>query len=397
MPENVPPGRGRWSRVARHGGGSGGVILLALVLSGAGCGLPRGPGIAPSEPGCRWADRVDGGTAEVEVEWVVPADDRPVLDLWCSAVGRAAVRPMPLAAVGAEVDSIAIVSWNTHAGGGDVIGLVGDLRAGALTGGAPVRHFVLLLQEVHRAGVEVPARAPVRGVPARVEAHPPSGERLDILETARALGTSLVYVPSMRNGRASPSEEREDRGNAILSTLPLHEPRAIELPFEAQRRVAVVASLRVTRFDDATWQLLVSSTHLDTRSTGGRLLDTFGAGRLRQARALVDAIPAEVPAVIAGDLNTWSLAGLEGTLPFLRSGFPQTPCPQAEPTFTTWWGLRRTLDHIFFRLPAGWSARHERIDDRYGSDHFPLLAWLRIGPPGVPMGDAPGVAVAGCA
>ena len=46
----------------------------------------------------------------------------------------------------------------------------------------------------------------------------------------------------MRNGR--PPQTDEDRGNAILSTEPLADLTAIELPFEQQRRVAVAATLR---------------------------------------------------------------------------------------------------------------------------------------------------------
>ena len=45
----------------------------------------------------------------------------------------------------------------------------------------------------------------------------------------------------MRNGSATTLEEREDRGNAVLSTEPLSDVLAIELPFGKQRRVAVAA------------------------------------------------------------------------------------------------------------------------------------------------------------
>ncbi|MEN3339278.1 MAG: hypothetical protein V7647_2954, partial [Acidobacteriota bacterium] len=57
---------------------------------------------------------------------------------------------------------------------------------------------------------------------------------------AAALGLSLYYVPSMRNGGAAP---HEDRGNAILSSLPLTDLAAYELPFERQRRVALGATI----------------------------------------------------------------------------------------------------------------------------------------------------------
>lgn len=112
--------------------------------------------------------------------------------------------------------------------------LVQDLRAGRLTGGRPVPHFVLLLQEVHRAGPQVPPTES-ESVPRRIAANPPGGARVDIVEAARRLALELFYVPSMANGwESAPAEER---GNAILSSLPLADLAAI--PYEAQRRVAV--------------------------------------------------------------------------------------------------------------------------------------------------------------
>jgi hypothetical protein len=56
-------------------------------------------------------------------------------------------------------------------------------------------------------------------------------------------------VPSARNGPQTIAAEREDKGNAILSTLSLKDLIAIELPFEAGRKVAVATgrSRRRTR------------------------------------------------------------------------------------------------------------------------------------------------------
>ena len=47
----------------------------------------------------------------------------------------------------------------------------------------------------------------------------------------------------MRNG----PELREDRGNAIISTEPLLDPFALELPLARQRRVALGAAVRSRR------------------------------------------------------------------------------------------------------------------------------------------------------
>ena len=65
---------------------------------------------------------------------------------------------------------------------------------------------------------------------------------MDVRDIAERFGLSVAYVPSMRNGPATRLDEREDRGNAILSTEPLIDVKAIELPFGKQRRVAVISA-----------------------------------------------------------------------------------------------------------------------------------------------------------
>jgi hypothetical protein len=34
------------------------------------------------------------------------------------------------------------------------------------------------------------------------------------------------------------------------------------------------------------------------------------------------------------------------------------------------------LDYLFFNLPQDWSASTQRLDDRFGSDHYPVLGTL---------------------
>jgi endonuclease/exonuclease/phosphatase family metal-dependent hydrolase len=352
---------------------------LAVSLLVGGAARSAVPGAPTPESGCEQAHR--GETADTPtIRWVSPEaeGDRAALAAWCSPVGG----PVVLGGEGeggATVDSIAIVSWNVHVGGGDVSRLVEELRAGTLSGGRPVRDFVLLLQEVHRASIDLPPASMGR-VPGRVEEYSPTGERLDVVALARRQRLALFYVPSMRNGRID-GERAEDRGNAILSTLPLSELEAIELPREAQRRVGLAVTVRGRASDGTPWQLRLANAHLDTRSSGTRLWASFGAGRLRQARAVADALPTDLPVVLGGDLNTWSLPFLEDALPALRTRFPQTPAPLGAPTFSSGRLFSRTLDHFFFRLPESWTARYVRLDDRRGSDHYPLLAWVRPATP----------------
>jgi endonuclease/exonuclease/phosphatase (EEP) superfamily protein YafD len=62
----------------------------------------------------------------------------------------------------------------------------------------------------------------------------------------------------------------------------------------------------------------------------------------------------------------------------LREAFPDSPEPVPEITYVHG-NVRRRIDYMFFRLPDGWSAHYERIDRTYGSDHYPLLGWVKIG------------------
>jgi endonuclease/exonuclease/phosphatase (EEP) superfamily protein YafD len=111
------------------------------------------------------------------------------------------------------------------------------------------------------------------------------------------------------------------------------------------------------------------SAHLDSRSRFTRILDSFGRGRARQARALSDALTE--PAVVVGaDLNTWSFERTESAVALLHASFEDTP-PASEPTYHG--RLSRKLDHFLARLPEGWSASVRRAGTPYGSDHYPLI------------------------
>ena len=184
----------------------------------------------------------------------------------------------------------------------------------------------------------------------------------------------MLYAPSMSNGTADGSAE--DRGNAIVSTLPLREPRLIELPFEHQRRVVVAASLEGRRAGGAPWRLELVNVHLDTA------LALFHGGpfeaRRRQTAALLDALetfPAhhadEAAAVIAGDFNTWRGDG-EAAVKLLRTEFPGTPRKMAHrpgrgrSAFT-----RRSITSSF--ADACRAHAVTRLPSRFGSDHYPLL------------------------
>ena len=349
------------------------VFILVSLLA---CSGPRYLAQTDPQPGC--SPLAASSEETPAISWIAAPDsaDRQALDRWCAGVGPEVI--LTRNTESSSVDSLAVISWNTHVGGGDIPGLVRDLRAGKFTDGQPVEHFVLLLQEVYREGAAVP-RNPNARAPRRIAASPPDGKRQDIVAAAKQLELNLYYVPSMANGRSSANITPEDRGNAILSTLPLTDLGAIELPYEIQRRVVVTASVTGRASSDEPWKLRVMSVHLDHRSRNERLLHSLGGGRARQARALVASLDPDQATVLGGDLNTWSLGALEGAIGVLEQHFPAPAGYTLQPTFGTASGLGgMTLDRLMFRLPEPWSAVSRRIDDRYGSDHHPLIGWVRL-------------------
>lgn len=267
--------------------------------------------------------------------------------------------------VSSAADRIVLVSWNTALGGGNASALVADV-----TRAYPGRGIVLLLQEVYRSGVGAAPPAPDRSYGRK---H--GGRTRDIVAIADQLGMNVYYVPSMRNG--SPEESDQDRGNAILSTLPLDDLTAIELPFERQRRVAVAATVRLRDSDGSPRALRLVSAHLDNRVSARRLWFPGGLfARARQARALVDVLRDADAAVLAGDFNSWFGFG-DLSVRETLGAFPDTPLTDGRPTFRS---LLR-LDHVFVRLPDGWRAASRRASGCYGSDHWPLVATIDVGGP----------------
>jgi endonuclease/exonuclease/phosphatase family metal-dependent hydrolase len=301
-----------------------------------------------------------------DVHWLraAPERERRSIDRWCAGVGPPA---RISAGQPAEIftGSFVVVTWNTHAGAGDIDALVADLRSGRLTG-APVTSFVLLLQEAYRAGPEVPSRTDVRWA-AAAGPGAPRGTPIDAVAAAQRLGLSSVYVPSMRNGK--PGVTQSDRGNAILSTLPLADLTAIELPLERQRRVAVGATISLnTRIGPLPIRFV--STHF-TNMVMHHLWLLSESGRLRQARALARTLPAEGPLIIGGDFNAWF-----GFRDAAYRELAQRARPaETEDRRATFGPLR--LDHVLFRLPHGWHSTLRRADQRYGSDHYPLVALVQ--------------------
>jgi endonuclease/exonuclease/phosphatase family metal-dependent hydrolase len=281
---------------------------------------------------------------------------------------------------GAGRQSLVVLSWNVWIGRGRLRELVSRIRNGdfARLGADPGAPLVILLQEAYRSDSSVPPVSAGRVGRLLVTRLSPQE---DIIETARELGLNLRYAPSMRNGTL-----QSDRGNAILSTLPLEDAYAVELPLVLQRRVAVTAII-----DLGGRKLRLASAHLDPRGPPGhRWLGA--AGRARQARHLVASLPQD-PVILGADLNlgrgrseqAWRLLG--------DAGFSFGVPPTSPPWGHTFHALPRlVLDYLLIRDrgAAIQQAQVHRLDEHprdrgarvFGSDHHPLLARIDLRPSG---------------
>ena len=354
----------------------------AIALVTAGCVPPHD--VTPVPPISRSCP--DPAARVPAVRWFFPVveSDNRTMDRWCRTLGPIVLDSTPAADFGslAPGDSLTVAVWNANAGAGDLVEFVrrelGLTCAGTSSArSAAPSHFVLLVQEALRRSDAIPdgPRLGLVAPPASEVRRP--GPRLDAVEVARWCGLSLFYAPQVRNGFAPRDGLREDRGVAILSTLPLTDFALIELPLESARRMVAVASVR--NGDGA--RLRLASVHLITTPPPWRVLVTGNSSRLRQALGLADALRqldaapgSAVSTIAAGDLNTWSVR--EGAIRRLREQFPDSPDPLAEPTRGTF-----PTDHVFFRRapdrPPGTDrivpGSYRRVESTYYSDHHPLI------------------------
>lgn len=346
----------------------------------------------PSEPACRQAISLDAALGrsaaeaiEPRIRWFAPEspDMRRTLGRWCATVAPAVVDTAPsqeFARVRGN-DSLTVISWNAALGGGDMLGFLRDeldLRcdAGTARAGRSFSHFVLLVQEAHRLSERVPVPGPDAPFPIRIDPRKRPGPILEITEVADRCGLAMVYVPLSRNGDRAEGERREDKGNAILASIPLSDLVAIELPLEASRKVAVAATVTLP----AGGQLRVVDVHLDVSASLARILLSGNAWRLEQVNALIDALelaassPGKIrgdgratATLIAGDFNVWSRDN--SALRRLEREFPESP-PRIRQT------TRGAFppDHLFFGAGKGGRVQlvpgsYRRIDDSHYSDH----------------------------
>ena len=297
-------------------------------------------------------------------------DDRLRLEGWRQNVGAPVALDLADSA-GADAGSLVVLSWNVWIGRGRLRQLIARIRKGefARLGADPDLPLLVLLQEAYRSDSSIPP-AP-SGSAGRVLVAQ-LGPQEDVVETAQDLGLNLRYAPSMRNGTL-----RSDRGNAILSSLPLSDAHAIELPLVLQRRVALSAGLTLGRR-----ALRVVSAHLDPRGPPGhRWLGA--AGRELQARYLISSVPDET-VILGADLNLGRGRYERAWRVLTEAGFSFGVPPSIPSWRHTFHALPRlVLDYVLVRdrCEAIRAAKLHRLDEHpqdrgprvFGSDHHPLL------------------------
>lgn len=342
-------------------------LLLSLLVATLLSACQRGSG--SREP---FADHQCGiddtfaGQPKPTVTFVT--DTARALESWRTSAGGPVVDRTARSCDDAPIDSILVVSWNTHLGHAHMRRFVWDLRNGRIVPGQRVKHFVLLVQEAYREGESVPAKLSEPGCAPRM-----GGKGPDIEDVADSLGLALFYVASMRNGCSS--SIRQDRGNAILSTLPLTNLKSVELPLMRQRRVAAMAEISGRATTGQMWNLVVASVHLENRAPGSPR--SWAHGRAKQAEALVKNLPDSVLLAVGGDLNTLSGAD-EPAVRIIGGKFANSPEHQTKNTFLSYVVVRSQLDYLFFRCLGHHRSTYWRANNRYGSDHYPIMGFVRV-------------------
>jgi endonuclease/exonuclease/phosphatase family metal-dependent hydrolase len=335
------------------------VLLVIAIALAVRAGAQSPPSSADSVQSC--VEPIEG----LKWERWRNGDDHTLNDS-CASVGRPVLRS-PVYVGPADIASLRIVSWNINVGAGRAEALIPQLReqAGSTTG------VIVLLEEAFRAGWDVPDSYPRHlKVPHAIRPRRPAP---DVVALAAQSDLWLAYVPSMRNGPATNASEREDRGNAILSTEPLRDVVAIELPFGRQRRVAIAATV-VPRGSRGT-PIRVVVLHFDR----GHAHDTQAAALAARVKAFVD--EKTMPLVVAGDLNSARGIHDEAVAALSDVVHREDACGTGR---TMRWPLRldvfflQRLDFMFSTLDDfGLMRTCETLKETMGSDHVAVVMRLR--------------------
>jgi endonuclease/exonuclease/phosphatase family metal-dependent hydrolase len=189
--------------------------------------------------------------------------------------------------------------------------------------------------------------------------------------TAKLIADELGMHYAWAAPPAPKPTDEEETGVALLSVYPLSDVRRIVLPHEGpggRRRVALGATVEI---DKRQWR--VYSAHSETRIAVDKKLEQFKAVLDDLAR-----YPADMPAIIMGDLNTWEPSADGKTAKFFSAAGLKTPFgPEA--TFrrrVLLVPIELKLDWVWLR---GLEAASCGIDRKVEiSDHWPLWTNLKL-------------------
>lgn len=242
-------------------------------------------------------------------------------------------------------DEIKIISYNIRWRGGDELKhLAKLLREDPEIGGAAI----LALQEVDR-----------------------HKKRTGNNNTVKALADELGLHYAWAAPPAAEPDDEEETGVAILSAFPLSDIRRIVLPNPGPNRRRRVALGATVDMDGRQWRIY--SAHAETRISVDKKMEQFNAMLEDLAR-----YPAEMPAVVMGDFNTWQPNADDKTIKLFSQAGLKTPFG-SQSTFR-----RRVLFvPVEFRLDWVWLRGLEAtgfgIDRQIEvSDHWPLWANVKL-------------------
>lgn len=369
------------------------MLLVVALVAPAACGLETTMERSAPSPALAHCPATTLGAAgealdSLELRWYRSTgerDQRMAAD-WCRVVGEPEMRLQPTGPGFPDwtvASGLAVASWNMAVGGGDLYAFLEGEMGLDCTGARPALRrgsppFVVLLQEAWRRG-SLPEVESGRNIPWTIDPDPDALESPDVPEAAERCGLAFVYVPSARNGPDTDSRPQEDMGTAILSSVPLSVPIAMDLPLEGGRKVAVAASALAPGGE----RVRFTTVHLDVTSTLARVVFSGNQTRARQAAGLIDGLdkaerdgPLTAAVLVGGDFNTW--AGNETALKFMRRDFPESPEYDGEGTRGSF-----PADHIFFRrrsYEAFTLENYHRVEEGYGSDHHARRVTLRYTP-----------------
>jgi len=196
-------------------------------------------------------------------------------------------------------------------------------------------------------------------------------KRSGMSNTAKIIADALGLHYAWAAPPAPKFGAEEETGVAILSAYALSDVRRIVLPHEGpnqRRRVALGATVEI---DKRQWR--VYSAHAETRISVGKKLEQF--------KAVLDDLaqfPADTPAVIMGDFNTWESSADRKTIKLFSDAGFKTPFG-GEATFRyrmLFVPIDLKLDWIWLRgLEAGSFGIDRKVEI---SDHWPLWANLKV-------------------